>query len=218
MFGKIGGNILELQLKALQDEGKLNIISSPSITTLDNQKAYTESGERVPYQTIEGTGADQTTSVEFQDVVLRLEITPHIIDADFLKLAVLIKKDEVDTSREVDGNPFIIKKQTETTLIARDGETVVISGLSKQRTSKASAGVPGLKNAPGVGWLFGSKESTETLDEYLIFITPEVLAEWRPGEIQKTLSEIERELEDKRRREAAEIEAASGARPTEARQ
>ncbi|MES9996013.1 type IV pilus secretin PilQ [Desulfovibrio aminophilus] len=217
MFGKIGGNILELQLKALQDEGKLNIISSPSITTLDNQKAYTESGERVPYQTIEGTGADQTTSVEFQDVVLRLEITPHIIDASFLKLAVLIKKDEVDTSRSVDGNPFIIKKQTETTLIARDGETVVISGLSKQRTSKASEGVPGLKNAPGVGWLFGSDEKSETLDEYLIFITPEVLAEWRPGEVQKTFSEIERELEDKRRREAAALENPSGERPAEAR-
>lgn len=218
MFGKIGGNILELQLKALQDEGKLNIISSPSITTLDNQKAYTESGERVPYQTIEGTGTDQTTSVEFQDVVLRLEITPHIIDTNFLKLAVLIKKDEVDSSRNVDGNPYIIKKQTETTLIARDGETVVISGLTKQRTSKTSAGVPGLKNAPGVGWLFGSKENTETLDEYLIFITPEVLAEWRPGEVQKTFSEIERELEDKRRREAAEAENPSGARPAEVRQ
>ncbi|HBE94985.1 MAG TPA: type IV pilus secretin PilQ [Desulfovibrio sp.] len=203
MFGKVGGSILEVQLKALQDEGKLNIISSPSITTLDNQKAYTESGARVPYQTIEGTGADKTISVEFQDVVLRLEITPHIIDQQFLKMTLLIKKDEVDSTRAVDGNPYIIKKQTETTLIARNGETVVISGLTKQTTSTGSSGVPGLKDAPGVGWLFGSRSKSENLDEYLIFITPEVLAEWLPGETQKTFGQIEQELEAQRQSEEA---------------
>ena len=202
MFGKVGGNILEVQLKALQDEGKLNIISSPSITTLDNQKAYTESGERVPYQTIEGTGADKTVSVEFQDVVMRLEITPHIIDKQFLKMALLIKKDEVDSTRSVSGNPYIIKKQTETTLIARNGETVVITGLTKQNLSDTSSGVPGLKDAPGVGWLFGAKSKSETLNEYVIFITPEILPEWLPGETQKTLGQIEQELEAKRQAEA----------------
>ncbi len=216
MLGEIGGNILEVQLKALQDEGKLNIISSPSITTLDNQKAYTESGERVPYQTIEGTGADKTVSVEFQDVVLRLEITPHIIDKQFLKMALLIKKDEVDDTRDVSGNPYIIKKQTETTLIARNGETVVISGLTKQNTSKTSSGVPGLKDVPGAGLLFGSKSNSETLTEYLIFITPEILPEWLPGEVQRTFGEIEKDLEAKRQRE--EAAAAGTAAPAPAGQ
>lgn len=211
MFGKIGENLLEVQLKTLENEGKLNIISSPSITTLDNQKAYTESGERVPFQTIEGTGTSQTTSVKFEDVVLRLEITPHIIDNQFLKLNVLIKKDEVDTSRSVDGNPFIIKKQTETTLIARNGETVVISGLTKQTKSKSEAGVPGLRSVPGVGYLFGSHSKSDQLDEFLIFITPQVLAEWQPGETQKTMGEVEKELQAKRAREEQEQQA--GAAP-----
>lgn len=215
MFGKVGGNILEVQLKALEDEGKLNIISSPSITTLDNQKAYTESGERVPYQTIEGTGADKTLSVEFQDVVMRLEITPHIIDQQFLKMTLLIKKDEVDSTRSVSGNPYIIKKQTETTLIARNGETVVISGLTKQNTSTTAQGVPGLKDAPGVGWLFGSKSKSEVLNEYLIFITPEILPEWLPGETQKTFGQIEQELEAKRQREEAAAAQTTARAPSE---
>jgi type IV pilus assembly protein PilQ len=135
MFGTIGGNILEVQLNALQIEGKLNILSSPSITTLDNQKAFTENGAKVPYvtQEVSSTGA-VTSSVKFEDVVLRLEITPHVIDGKNLKMKILVKKDEVDEreTNKVQGNPRIIKKQTDTSLIVRDGETIVISGLTKQ--------------------------------------------------------------------------------------
>ena len=84
--------------------------------------------------------------VKFEDAVLRLEMTPNVIDGDNLKLKVLVKKDEVDTSRSVDGNPFIIKKQTETTLIMRNGETVVISGLKRGRTSTRA--FPGSRTSP----------------------------------------------------------------------
>ena len=171
MFGKIGGNILEMQLSALQSRGKLNILSSPSITTLDNQMAFTENGERVPFVSY----SDGDQEVSWEDAVLRLEITPHVIDGQSLKMKILIKKDEVDTSRDVAGNPYIIKKQTDTTLIVNDGETVVISGLSKQRTSGGDAGVPGLKDIPGLGYLFKADSKAEKLEEVLIFITPRIL-------------------------------------------
>ncbi|MDD4732479.1 MAG: type IV pilus secretin PilQ [Desulfovibrio sp.] len=203
MFGNVGENVLELQLKALEQDNKLRIISSPSITTMDNQKAYTESGERVPYATTETSGGVVTTTVKFEEVVLRLEITPHIIDEQYIKLNILIQKDEVDESREVDGNYFILKKKTETTLIARDGETVVISGLSKQRSYHNEDGVPYLKDLPGGNRLFGSESKQETMDEFMIFITPNVLSKWVKGERQKTLEEIEQELEEQRRREKA---------------
>lgn len=196
MFGKLGGNILEAQLHALEEENKINIISSPSITTLDNQKAFTESGEKVPYQT--DSSGDTGTTIKFEDAVLRLEITPHIIDETYLKLQVLIKKDEVDFTRQVSGNPLIVKKKTETTLIARNGETVVISGLSKSRNNWGEAGVPGAKDVDGLGWLFKSRDKSNNLDEFLIFITPQVLAEWRKGQRQRTLREIEQDLEKKR--------------------
>jgi type IV pilus assembly protein PilQ len=203
-FGTVGENLLEMQLKALEQDNKLRIISSPSITTMDNQKAYTESGERVPYATTETSGGVVTTTVKFEEVVLRLEITPHIIDDQYIKLNVLIQKDEVDESRDVDGNYFILKKKTETTLIARDGETVVISGLSKQRSYRNENGVPYLKDLPGGNRLFGSESKQDTMDEFMIFITPDVLSKWRPGERQKTLDEIEKELEAKRKAEAAQ--------------
>ena len=172
MFGSIGGNILDLQLSALQRDGKLNILSSPSITTLDNQKAYTEHGEKVPYVSIDKEGEQE---VKFEDAVLRLEITPHVIDGQSLMMKILVKKDEVDMSRTVQGNPFIIKKQTETSLIVKDGETIVISGLTKQRGTNTVSGVPWLKDIPVLGWLFKGEGKSESMQEVLIFITPKIL-------------------------------------------
>ncbi|NTW16117.1 MAG: type IV pilus secretin PilQ [Syntrophaceae bacterium] len=177
MFGTIGGNILEVQLNALQIEGKLNILSSPSITTLDNQKAFTENGARVPYVTEEVSGGVVTRVVKFEDVVLRLEITPHVIDGKNLKMKILVKKDEVDEreNNKVQGNPRIIKKQTETNLIVRDGETIVISGLTKHTLQEGESGIPGLKDLPVLGWLFKGTSKGQSMEEVLIFITPTIL-------------------------------------------
>lgn len=176
LFGKIGGNLLEIQLSALQKEGKVNILSSPSITTLDNQMAYTENGAKIPYVSTSGlTG----TEVKFEDAVLRLEITPHVISDDVLKMKIMVKKDEVDDSRKVLGNPYIIKKQTQTTLICRDGETIVISGLTKVQDQDTDKGVPGLKETPLLSWLFKSVDDGSKMEDVLIFITPHILKQWQ---------------------------------------
>ncbi len=172
LYGILDGSILEVQLSALQSEGKLNILSSPSITTLDNQMAFTENGERVPFVSRDSDGDPE---VKFEDAVLRLEITPNIIDMEQLKLAVKVKKDEVDLSRTVQGNPFIIKKQTETNLVVSDGETIVISGLTRERNSIGQDGVPGFKDIPGLGALFRRDFRGQLMEEVLIFITPTIL-------------------------------------------
>jgi type IV pilus assembly protein PilQ len=172
LFGQIGRNVLEIQLNALQREGKLNILSSPSITTLDNQKAFTENGERIPFVSTDREG---NRTVSFQDAVLRLEITPHVIDGKYLRMKIQIKKDEVDRSRTVDGNPFIIKKLTETTLIVNDGETIVISGLTKQKQNVTDTGLPYMMDLPFLRWLFKSEGRQATMEEVLIFITPTIL-------------------------------------------
>ncbi len=171
MFGKLGGNLLEVQLTALQSDGKLNILSSPSITTLDNQMAFTENGERIPYVSYE----EGEQEVKWEDAVLRLEITPHVVDGENMKMKILVKKDEVDSTRNVQGNPYIIKKQTDTTLIVMDGETIVISGLSKKRTSGGDSGIPWLKDVPVLGYLFKGESKAEAMEEVLIFITPHIL-------------------------------------------
>ncbi|MDP2854090.1 MAG: type IV pilus secretin PilQ [Smithellaceae bacterium] len=176
LFGTVGGNLLEVQLQALQSDSKLNILSSPSITTLDNQKAFTENGAKVPYATLDTSVTPPTRVIKFEDVVLRLEITPHVIDGKNLKMTILVKKDEVDpVNKLTDGTPFIIKKQTQTVLIVKDGETIVISGLTKNTNSFGDKGLPLFKDVPVLGYLFKADSKSDAMEEVLIFITPTIL-------------------------------------------
>ncbi len=174
-----GANYLEAQLSALQKDRKLNILSSPSITTLDNLTAITKNGETVPYVSYDSDGRP---TVEFKDAVLELGITPNVIDASQLRLRILVKKDHVDDTRNVQGNPYIIKKETQTSLIAGNGETVVISGLTEDLESNRVDGVPWLMNLPGVGSLFKRDYKGQIMSEVLIFITPTILPE-RPAPV-----------------------------------
>ena len=178
MFGTIGGNILDMQLSALQREGKINILSSPSVTTLDNQTAYTENGAQVPYVSTGAAGGAAISNVQFVNAVLRLEITPHVVSEDILKMKIMVKNDQVDPTRAVQGNPYILKKQTETTLICRDGETIVISGLTKITDQSTDKGVPGLRDTPLLKWLFSSIDDSKEMEDILIFITPHILKQW----------------------------------------
>lgn len=168
---KAGSNILAVQLSSLQKDGRLRILSSPSITTLDNQSASIESGKEVPFQTVE----NGEVNVEFKKAVLSLKVTPHVIDEKTLKLAILTHKDELDFSNDVKGNPTIITKNAETNVVLFDGETTVIGGLSKESLSDSEAGVPGLKDIPLIGYLFKRKGNSNDLEEILIFITPHIL-------------------------------------------
>lgn len=169
----VAGSILELQLQALQRAGKINILSRPSIATLDNHEAVLESGTEVPYQTIE----DNTTSVQYKDAVLRLLVTPQVISPEMIKLKIEAKKDEVDTTRTVLGNPLIIKKLAKTNLIVENGATVVIAGLAKERQSRTRTGVPILQDIPLLGELFQNNSRAGDFEELLIFITPKILTE-----------------------------------------
>ncbi len=160
---------LQLNLNALQSEGKINILSSPSITTMDNQMAYTESGERVPYAVYNPD--DRTTTIQFQDALLRLEILPHVIDGNHLSLQIKISNDELGELVAGTGYYRILKKQTETNLVVPNGDTVVISGLSRRSTKNNEQGLPLFYKTK----LFGTSDDSEELNEILIFITPEIL-------------------------------------------
>jgi type IV pilus assembly protein PilQ len=171
IYQNIGDVILSAQLSALQDKGKLNILSSPSITTLDNQTAFIESGEDIPFQTVE----DGEVNVEFKKAVLSLKVTPHVIDNKTLKMYINVNKDEADFSRTVLGNPTIITKNAETNVIQLDGQTIVIGGLNKETTTRSDTGVPYLEDIPGLGYLFKRKSTDDRLEDLLIFITPHIL-------------------------------------------
>ncbi len=171
VYQNIGDLLLTAQLSALQDKGKLNILSSPSITTLDNQTAYIESGQDIPFQTVE----DGEVNVEYKKAVLSLRVTPHVIDNKTLKMYINVHKDEADFSQTVLGNPTIITKNAETNVIQLDGQTIVIGGLNKETTARSDTGVPYLEDIPGLGYLFKRKSSADQLEDLLIFITPHIL-------------------------------------------
>ena len=171
MTQKIGEFVLYTQLLALEEQGMLNILSKPSITTLNHRKAIIKSGKEVPFQTIE----NQEVSIEWKEAVIKLEVTPHIIDDEIIMLEILTHKDELDFKNVVNGNPTIITKNAETTVTLFDGQTTVIGGLSKEKSSDTEDGVPGLKNISGLGWLFKSVDKKKEMEELLIFITPHIL-------------------------------------------
>lgn len=175
MAQKMGSFVLYTQLMALQEEGVLNILSKPSITTQDHQKAIIRSGKEVPYQTVEGTGSDQTVNIEWKEAVIKLEVTPHIIDDQMVRLEILTNKDELDFSTSVNGNPTIITKNAETSVMLLDGQTTVIAGLNKEKKTDNQQGIPGLKDMPGLGWLFKNMNKQKEKEELLIFITPHIL-------------------------------------------
>lgn len=170
---RLPGSILYSQLQTLESEGKVNILSSPSITTMDNQMAFTDHGEKVPYETVDEDG---DRNVQFEDASLRLEVVPSLIDGEHMMMDIKVLKDEVDFTRDVQGNPVIRTKETETNLVVRDGETIVISGLSKQTVSDRERGILGLRQLPGLGWLFKDQNLDDEMEEFMIFITPSILS------------------------------------------
>ena len=171
VYTRVGEYLLSTQLSALQDQGKLHILSSPSITTLDNQSAYIESGSDIPYQSVE----DGEVNVEYKKAVLRLDVTPHVIDGETLRMLISVNKDEPDFSRTVNNNPTILTKKAETNVIQNDGQTIVIGGLSKESSRRDDTGTPFLEDIPGLGYLFKRKSSADQMEELLIFITPHIL-------------------------------------------
>ena len=163
--------LLGVQLSALEEAGKLNILSNPSITTLDNAKATIESGDSIPIPVV----TSETTNVIYKQALLSLEVTPHVIQDDVLKLEILTTKNEVDFTRTVQSYPTIISKKATTNVILFDGQTTVIGGLKKNTSSDSRAGVPWLSQIPVLGYLFKNRGKSDQMQDLLIFITPRIL-------------------------------------------
>jgi len=168
--------VLDAQLSALETSGEGKIISSPKVTTLDNVKATIKQGEEIPYATIDNQG---NRSIQFKDAVLQLDVKPTITADGKISMTVKATNDYADwnktnTSNE---NPPIITSNVDSTIVVRDGDTLVVGGIFKTTQSEAVTGVPGLSKIPLLGWLFKYKTYTHEKRELLIFITPRIIKE-----------------------------------------
>ena len=164
---------LSLRLTALESSGKIKIISSPRISTLDNTEANIEQGLQIPIMGMTVTGVPVSKMVK---ATLELKVTPHITADGSIIMKLEITKEEPDFSRtNALGDPAIIKKSANTEVLVRTGETTVIGGIYTKKTSVKESGVPGLMNIPILGYLFKNRSTASQRTELLIFITPRII-------------------------------------------
>jgi len=184
-FGVIAGSgkyILDAQLHALESTTEGRIISSPKVTTLDGVKATIKQGEEIPYVIESVSGGVVTRTVQFKEAVLKLDVKPSVTPEGKISMEVKANNDFADYTRSVLGNPPINKEEVDSTVVIRDGETLVIGGIRKLTEQKTVAGVPWFMKIPVLGWMFKAEDINNTKREILIFVTPKIL---RDAEVAK---------------------------------
>ena len=176
----LGANFsLDIELTALQQEGRGEVLSNPRVVTSNQREAIIRQGREVGYVTLTGGGnqAFPTPNVQFKDVVLELKVTPTITSDDRVFMAVAVKKDEVlryiDTS--IGQIPEIATREINTAVLVDDGQTVVIGGVYEFTDANSVSKVPFLGDVPFLGTLFKKKSRSKEKAELLIFLTPKVM-------------------------------------------
>ncbi|NRF66606.1 type IV pilus secretin PilQ [Aquincola sp. S2] len=175
LFSPSANRLLNLELSALEADGKGKIVSSPRVITSDQTKAVIEQGEEIPYQVATSSGA---TSIQFKKASLKLEVTPQITPEGSVIMNLDVAKDsrgELTTA-----GPAINTKHAQTQVLVENGGTVVIGGIFTQNDRTDVSKVPFLGDVPILGHLFRNTTRISDKTELLIFITPKIVTE-RPS-------------------------------------
>ena len=172
LFSATANRFLNLELSALEAEGKGKIVSSPRVITADQVKAIIEQGEQIPYLVATSSGA---TSVQFRPAALKLEVTPQITPEGNVILDVDVAKDS--RGENTLAGPAINTKHVKTQVLVENGGTVVIGGIFTQNERDETNKVPFLGDIPYLGNLFKQNVRSSTRTELLIFLTPKVVTD-----------------------------------------
>ncbi len=181
-FGLVGTRFnINLALQALAQLGKTRTLAHPEIVTVENNKATFSLGEEIPYATVSSAG----TQVQFKEAVLRLEVTPTVIRENIdgreirkVKMSVIVENNSrgdliaFGTDTAV---PIINKRKAETQVLVREGDRLVIGGVTQNVQQKTVRKVPLMGDIPVLGWLFKQREDFETGRELVVFLTPSIL-------------------------------------------
>jgi type IV pilus assembly protein PilQ len=171
-MGAINGAFnLDVALSALEHKGQVKILSTPKVTTQNNQEAEVTQGFQIPIQIV----ANNTVTVQFKDAALKLTVTPQITAANTVIMRINLENGQPDFSRAVNGNPSINTQNARTQVQVADGITTVIGGIVQSTETTAKDSVPGISKLPLLGWLFRHDANENSNQELLIFITPRIL-------------------------------------------
>ncbi|MCO7199758.1 type IV pilus secretin PilQ family protein [Pseudoalteromonas sp. OANN1] len=168
------GTLIDLELSALEQENKGEIIATPSITTANQKKARIEQGTEIPYVEASSSGA---TTVSFKKAVLSLEVTPQITPDNKIILDLVITQDtKGDTVQTPNGPATAINtQQIQTQVLVENGQTIVLGGIYQQEVKTAVSKIPILGDIPYLGLLFKNSRDINEKRELLIFVTPKII-------------------------------------------
>lgn len=169
--------LLDLELSALQAEGRGEVVSNPRVITANQQEAIIKQGDEIGYQTTQVSGGVAQTTVNFKEVVLELKVTPTITSDGRVFLSLNVKKDEVAEMLQTPQGvvPAITKREINTAVLVQDAETVVLGGVYEISSREDLQKVPFLGDVPVLGNLFRNKNKSTSKAELLIFVTPKLL-------------------------------------------
>src|SRR5437867_1769569 len=179
-FGIIGTNFnLNLALQALENQTKSRSLSKPEIVTVENAKASIVLGSEIPYATVSSAG----TQVQFKEAALRLDVTPTVVyepnNVTRIKMKLAVADDSAGDLVNLGGGalvPTINKRRTETEVLVREGDTLVVGGITQRTDTETIRKIPVFGDIPVIGWLFKSKlTQTTTNRELVIFVTPSLV-------------------------------------------
>jgi len=176
-----GSHSIDLELSALEKNGRGEIVSNPRVITSNQKEAIIRQGQEVGYTTstpgTSGSGAQAQSTVAFKDVLLELKVTPTITQDGRVYLSIALKKDDISgfVSTSAGDVPQINKREINTAVLVENGQTVVVGGVYEIRSTEDISKVPFLGDVPFLGNFFKKKGKSKSKAELLIFITPTVL-------------------------------------------
>ncbi|QNL19487.1 type II secretion system secretin GspD [Hyphobacterium sp. CCMP332] len=173
------GNLFGLVLNAVEQDQNSNVLSTPQLMTLDNEEAYILVGQQIPVTTGEALGANNVNpfrTIERRDVGVRLEVRPQINEGDTIRLAIRQEVSSVAGTVSASSDELITnQREISTTVLADNGEIIVLGGLIEQDRQTTASGVPGLGRLPGVGRLFRSEGESVVQRNLMVFIRPTII-------------------------------------------
>lgn len=165
--------VLNLELSALQDEDKAQLLSNPRVMTTDRCQATITQGTSIPYQS---SSSNTGTNTQFIDALLTLDVTPQITPSGSINMDLEISRDDVG-QLVVNGQPGIDTNNVKTNVLVNDGETVVLGGIYKGTVFDTVNKVPFFSDLPGIGFLFKRTVKQDDKQELLVFVTPKIVKE-----------------------------------------